>query len=819
MDVNVTFPSQRIPSKQKGPKWGKMVVDWAATRTYFNYSPVRTDVVRMKTNYDLVNGIIHMEDIAAILNPDNAVTGFLPDKVQHYPIMNSKLNTLRGEEAARVFDWHVIITNPEAISKMEEDKASEYDRMIQSIVEDPNIDQAQAEKELQEGVEEMKFNWQDRREIRGNELMKHYAIEQNFKQTLNDGFMDVCAVSEELYKCDIEGGEPVLWKMNPMKLRAYKRGYSSKVEDADIIIYEDFMAPGRIVDIYYDDLTPAQIKWLSDDVNGLEGQGPVGTLGNEDDRYGYIPTTRFVGEDGIMLNKNSGYEQLFDQLSGYEGGIGSNLLPYDIAGNIRVLRVWWKSKRKLLKVKSYDPVTGQEILDFYPETYIADTDAGEEVTPVWVNEAWEGTKIGEDIYVRIRPCLVQRNSISNPSRCDFGIIGTTYSLNEMRPYSLVDMMKPYNYLYDAVHAKLVDLIATNWGKLVELDLALVPKDWKVEQWMYFAKRNKVLVKDSFREGDKGAALNKLAGGLNNASKGVVDADWGQSIQNYIELLQWAKDSMSDLVGINRQREGNTYNRETVGGIERAVLQSSYITDWLFQKHDDTKRRVLNCFLDYAKVAIKGRSKKFQYILSDGSRRIMEIDGDEFNECDYGIVVDNSNDTQKLYQQIDTLAQAALQNQLLDFASIVKLYSSSSLSEKTRMIEEAQKRMQQRQEEAQQMQMQAEQQKAQIEQQAKMQELQVKDQLNQRDNETKIRVAEINSRAEYLRLGIYAEENDEQLVHEKLDIEREKLKEEIRQFNEELKASVAERKDKKEIEMKKMETQKQIAKMKPKSSSK
>ena len=32
-------------------------------------------------------------------------------------------------------------------------------------------------------------------------------------------------------------------------------------------------------------------------------------------------------------------------------------------------------------------------------------------------------------------------------------------------------------------------------------------------------------------------------------------------------------------------------------------------------------------------------------------RIMEIDGDEFAECDYGLVVDNSNDSQKLQSQM------------------------------------------------------------------------------------------------------------------------------------------------------------------------
>jgi hypothetical protein len=75
-------------------------------------------------------------------------------------------------------------------------------------------------------------------------------------------------------------------------------------------------------------------------------------------------------------------------------------------GNIRVLRVYWKSRRKIKKVKSYDPETGEEVFNFYPETYITKTEEGEEETVFYINEAWEGTKIGTDIYVNMRPRVV-----------------------------------------------------------------------------------------------------------------------------------------------------------------------------------------------------------------------------------------------------------------------------------------------------------------------------------------------------------------------------------------------------------------------------
>ena len=325
---------------------------------------------------------------------------------------------------------------------------------------------------------------------------------------------------------------------------------------------------------------------------------------------------------------------------------------------------------------------------------------GEEEQIFYINEAWEGTKIGTDIYVNMRPRVVQYNRLSNPSRCHFGIVGSIYNLNDSRPFSLVDMMKPYSYLYDVIHDRLNKLIAKNWGKIITLDLAKVPKGWEIEKWMYFAKTNNIAVVDSFKEGNIGAATGKLAGALNNASSGVINAELGNTIQQYTNLLEFIKMEMSDVAGISRQREGQVSNRETVGGVERATLQSSHITEWLFIIHDDVKKRAMECFLETAKIALRGRSKKFQYILSDNSIRFVDIDGDEFAECDYGLVVDNSNGTQELQQKMDMLAQAALQNQTLNFSTIMKLYNSSSLAEKQRMVERNERDLMERQQQAQ-----------------------------------------------------------------------------------------------------------------------
>jgi len=56
-----------------------------------------------------------------------------------------------------------------------------------------------------------------------------------------------------------------------------------------------------------------------------------------------------------------------------------------------------------------------------------------------------------------------------------------YSTNDGKPFTLVDIAKPYNYLYNVVHDRLNKNLASNWGKIMKLDLAMVPKDWKIDK--------------------------------------------------------------------------------------------------------------------------------------------------------------------------------------------------------------------------------------------------------------------------------------------------------------------------------------------------
>jgi hypothetical protein len=51
--------------------------------------------------------------------------------------------------------------------------------------------------------------------LRANALLNHYSRELNMPYIFTQGFMDAMIVGEEIYQCDIVGGEPIIERLNP----------------------------------------------------------------------------------------------------------------------------------------------------------------------------------------------------------------------------------------------------------------------------------------------------------------------------------------------------------------------------------------------------------------------------------------------------------------------------------------------------------------------------------------------------------------------------------------------------------------------------
>ena len=731
MSDTKNFPTQKLSYKQKGKKWRKDHLDWADNNSYLSNSVVRRKLKNKKINLNLYNGKVDVNDMKLILNPGGMEKFFVPDAIQHYPIVTPRVNVLVGEEKRRKFDWTVQIINPDTLSKIKEDKKKLVDQklmeMLQSQVSDEEL-----EKELEKYGDYINFDYQDMREKRANLLLRHYIAKLDMKISFQQGFKDALIMGEEIYMFDIVNGRVAFEKLNPLKVHTLRGGFSNKIEDSDVIILDDFWAPGKIQDTYYNDLNDADVKKLD------EGSWSSGTKNLD----GVTESVDDVA--GLKILEQDGMDSYIESTGIFDAQDSPGRGTYtDGAGNVRVLRMFWRSMKKVIKVTFFDEL-GKKQTKFRSEDYIADKNMGETIETLWIPQWWKGVKIGQDTYLQIKPKEIQYNKLNEPSFNSCGIVGQVYNSGDEEAVTMVDRAKPFQYLYDISWYRVNEALSKYLGSIVELDLAKVPTGWSVTKWLYFARKSGISVVDSFKEGQKGMAKGKLAGAVGNTTGRVLEQKVGDFIQTHIEMMEFAKAQMDEITGVSRQRLGQVENRETVGGVERAVSQSNHITEELFTMHDYCKKRCFQMLIETAKIALKGQSIKFAYIADDQTRQLAEIEGDEFAEEEYGLMVSNDDEINHMQQKLDGMVQMGLQNQMLSFSTAIKIYNSPSIREIQRMIQKDETNMKAQQAKAgedqnKQMQAQMEQQ-AQTEQQAQALGL---EKFN-REDETKRYIAELQA---------------------------------------------------------------------------
>jgi hypothetical protein len=660
------FPSQKRPYNKKNTKWREDCVNGAESVAIFNNSLIRRHRTNKRINYDLYSNILHQEDIDRMCNPFNLKDSSSPAKMQNYPLANPKIDLLVGEEERRVFDWAVRVINEDAISSKEEGKAEQAKQYLIGLLTQGIEDPEEVKRKLAEIQRKLIYEYQDVRELRATRILKHLWQSNRLDRQFNKGFKDALLVAEEIYDWDIIGNEPVCRRLNPNQVFTARSGSSPYIEDSDIIVQEEYFSPGQIVDMYYDHLTPENIDLIESYFESNSGEPTFSSSSSFDNL-----TLKLDELESFTLSLKYG-----DVINSYSPTI-------DQDGNIRVCKIRWASFRKIKEVTSYNNL-GEEVKEIFDENYKIDKSKGESESIIWIKEWWEGTKIGgfesdRAIYLKMQPRPVQLRSMDNLSKCYPGIVGTIYNTNDNMAMSLMDKMKPYQYLYNVIMVNLELLIATNWGNIVKIPVHELPDGWDIEMWLHYAKTMKAVPYDAFKEGKKGASTGKIAGNM-NSTEAVIRAEHGNTIQLYVTFLEFISRQMDNISGITPQRQGAISNRETVGGVERSVNQSSMTTEYWFAEHDFLKKRVLETGLETAKYAWKGqKAKKIDFVLDDLTSATFDLDTEDFVEQDYDLMVTNSYKDKAAIEKVRQLAEMGMQNQTVTIGQVLDLYTMESVS--------------------------------------------------------------------------------------------------------------------------------------------
>lgn len=652
-----TYPKQKLARSKKDKKWGRSCVDWVLQTANTNTYPFYQEI---KANYDLYNNIIDKDDFKYVTDPYGIQEEF-PAKLNNYNIITPKIKLLEGEEIKRPFNFRVVATNDAAVSQMSEKRKQlllEYleAELIADLqqsgvnVTDPATGEVMTPPQIEKYLQ---YSESDIRESTANKIADYIIKKENLEYKFNKGFKDAMISDMEFYYTGIDGDEPILETVNPLDFEYDMNPDLDFVHDGQWARHTTYCTVNSILDSYYNDLTDKEI-------NHLDGDGFYGTSGSISNVQANEPA-----------NHNNNYHDEFSR----------NYIP--------VTRVEWKSMRKIGFLKYYDEnLEEQEII--VDEEYEIDEEAGEEVEWEWISEVWEGTKIGNDIYCRIQPKRVQFRSIDNPSKCRLGYTGTTYNNRNSKSVSLLSLVKHHQYLYNVVMYRMEMEIAKAKGKKMIMDIAQIPRSqgMDMEKWMYYFDSLGIAFINSFEEG-KGLGQGSIST-FNQFT--AVDMSLSQAVGQYIGILNKIEEQCETLMGVSRQRQGSISSNETVGGVERAVVQSSHITEPLFYKHNEVKKHVLTQLIEIAKVVYPS-GKKINYILDDMSRVFLEI-SEEFQDADYGVFVTNSAKETKAFEDLKSIAEQAAASGLMTLTDLMSIFTSNSLAEVKNTIKDSEAKAQQ-----------------------------------------------------------------------------------------------------------------------------
>ena len=762
-------------------EWGKEQVDAIIS---FEDSYNSVDYDRMLSNYRLYNNIIDQDELRKECNPLNIQVGQFESEIKPYNKTYNKIQVLLGEEAKRPFNFKALLINPTgARRKLEQKKEmikAQLTAMFQKELqpEDPNNQQPPAES-LEDLERYLSTRFLSMQEIKVSQILKYIIKKERIKDKRNDSFKHGAISGMEPIWVGIRNGEPVVEVLNSLGFFFRKSPETKYIQDGFCAGYRTRLSVRDIIDRYHEDLSDEDIAFFYEKLSGLNGIDPD-IVGKEMRYKGYNKSfeTRYYGEgharsrldEGSYLSENDNYSDDYEVIHVEwvsETKIGFLTVP-DEFGELVVKLVGEDFPTDEAEKIKYKNEFGNTVTTYvFPD--------GTSLVWDYIPEVWEGTKIGENKYVNVRPKPDQYRSIENPYSVKLGYHGVIYSSMNAPAVSLMDRMKPYQFLYILAIDKFKKLIARDRGKTMPIDTSTLDPEMNLEKTLYYLEELDYEIYNSLAVADGDGMDGALA--HSRGKEQIKDRSNISNIVNYIQILEYLENMIGEAAGVTKQREGQIQTYDTVGGTQQSIVQSSHITEPYFALHDHLWAEVLSSIVQTAQVAWSNKSIVKQYVLDDGTIAMLNLEGNEIDNESFGVFISNNSKDFEVFETLRQLTQPLIQNNKIEITDVIKILSAESPQELERELTYAINKKK-----AQEQQMQQEMQQQQIDAQAQNMQAQIEHEINlhEMDNDTKIKVAEIQAFSRQIDQDINNNGVPDQLEIEKLRLENDKFTEDTTQ---------------------------------------
>jgi hypothetical protein len=698
------FPDQFKTEKEKQDEsWVKNTMDYFANKAYAEYIKNRETFVK---NYDLMKGILRMEDFyqepetksfAEMLQADIG----LPAYVKHYSILTTPINELVGEISKRPDTYRVKAFDDDSQAEELEYKTEVLQQYVisqakQKIIEKAamqgeEIDEDQLEQLTMEQVKESLDTYTSVAEKWGNRILTCQKADFNTKEMSEDAFRDLLISAREFYH---------IYEDNS------KVGYNIEVANTKNTWF----------------LTTPDRKWVSDPTGRARGAYAAGTvqvmelseiiesapdltkeeidhLRSSLQDYGLINVREsnlgnpeaIPGQDSVMYDTfdplvlqtrmiiESEMKENSDGLKDFLG-LTSNVSSFGY--KYVVVRAYWISKKKIGKVVYLDEVGNEQSL-LVDENYKSGIIPSQQSLEWgWINQWYQGTKIGPDIY-HMKPMKLL-------NYCP--IIGTTYEVKNTEAKSLVDLMKPFQVLYNICMNQLYRLLEKEIGNVASINIRRIPKlkdgddNDALDVWEMEARERGIIFDDDSPENTKAPVSNT------SIAKNI-DLTRTNEIQARYTLAVQLKNECWELIGMSRQRLGSITASESATGTNAAIQQSYAQTEPLFVAHEYVLGQLYQAIIDASLYIESSKpTSTLSYITSEGESAFVQVNGNDLKLRDLKVFPTNRPEDTQMFNELRQLSQAVLQNGGTIY-DVIELYSTKSMREMKKTFKELKDRVQ------------------------------------------------------------------------------------------------------------------------------
>jgi hypothetical protein len=722
------FPDQFKTDKEKQDEsWIKNTMDYFANKAYAEFVKNRDTFVK---NYDLMKGILRMEDFyqePQVRSFTDVLTADLqlPAYVKMYSIITTPVNELVGEISKRPDTFRVKAFDDDSKSEELEFKTQilqEYvlGRARQQILANAAMNGEElSEEEVQqmtmEDVQDVLDSYTSVAEKWANHVLTCQKAEFNLKEKSEDAFRDMLISGREFYhiyednsklgfNIDVANPKNTWFLTTPD--RKYISDPTGRAQGAYAAGTVQVMELSEIIESI-PDLTKEEIDHLR---SSLQDYGLINVresnLGNPNVVPGIDSVTYDTFDPLVLQTRMIIESEMKENSDGLKDFLGLTSNVSSFGYKYVVVRSYWLSKKKIGKLIYIDEL-GNEQSVLVDENYKSGTiPTQQSLEWGWINQWYQGTKIGPDIY-HVKPFKLL-------NYCP--IIGITFEVKNTEAKSLVDLMKPFQVLYNVCMNQLYKLLEKEVGKvyLTSIRHIPVPKDGDAQDaldiWEMEARnRGVVFIDDSPENLKSPSSFNQFRD---------IDLTRTQEIQSRYTLAQQLKSECWELVGMSRQRMGSISSSESATGVNTAVQQSYSQTEPLFIAHEYVMGQLYQAIIDAALyVESKKPQSTLSYITSEGESAFVSVNGSDLKFRDLKVFLTNRPEDTQMFNELRQLAQPLMQNggSLYD---VIELYSTKSMRQMKKVFKDLRDRQQKMEEQKIQMQQQ------QIEQQGQIAQAQI-----------------------------------------------------------------------------------------------